>query len=503
MGSAAVTTLSNHRDSLHSLRVALVSIGTCPSLATRNLRAYCLTDPEVGGKVRFDLFDYDVRRFAQSRTQSSQQWSFTTAFDSAVQDLSVTRPDVIAFSCYLWNTELSIHLARLLKLVHPGVSVILGGPDVGSRAHEILESHAAVDFVVEGDGEIPFQEFLRYQLAQGSIALEQVPGLRFRHDGAVVCNPLPETKPDLSLLAKVWTQGPESVPTQSELAAWGWPHLLIETVRGCPYPCSFCMYGKTVVNSKETETVVTELLGLLRKGLLIEIIDPTFTTLKKRAKKILGALAEHDYTGQLTLEAYPDSLNEELADLIVAARVCCVGLGFQTASTEGLKAVRRPRNQEKFERAVRALQKRRVHFYVDIIYGLPGTTLDDFFSTVDYLNHLGVSKLMIYRLLGLPGSSMMETTDRYGLVFSPVPPYELLRSNTYSHEDIMFCEEFRRAYDDLPAKLGGPIFQNLVARAGSVSSVIRTHLGHGEDAGALAQTNVASVSWSRAAGGQA
>lgn len=456
-----------------ALRVALVSIGNCPSLALRNIKSYCLADPAVAKDVVFDVYDYDIRDFRDSRAQSSQQWSFVTKFDEAVRDLVATEPQFLAFSCYLWNTELSVHLAQLVKLVLPNVVVVLGGPDAGPRASELLASSPAVDLVVEGDGEIPFLELLRVRLDEGEDRLSSVPGLRFRGPDGFVANPPPASEPDLSVLRDVW----DDPPDQPELSAWAWPHLLVETLRGCPYSCSFCMYGKTKMNAKSAEAAVEELAVLLEKGLLVEIVDPTFTTYQKRAKEILRALAERSYSGQLTIEAYPDSLDEEMADLIVAARVCCIGLGFQTASAEGLKAVRRPRNFEKFERAVGYLQDRNLHFYVDIIYGLPGTSIEDFFATVDYLNSLGITKLMIYRLLGLPGSPMMADVEEHGLVFSKSPPYELLKSHTYSHEDIMFCEAFREAYDRFPGEFTRDRFEQLAANAGGVSTLLREHLG--------------------------
>ena len=481
------------------LRVALVSIGNCPSLALRNLRAYSLADADLAPRVRFDLHDYDVRGFREARSASSQQWSFATKFDEAVGELVEEAPDLLAFSCYLWNTELSIHLARLIKRLLPDVTVVLGGPDAGPRAAELLIAHREVDFVIEGDGEVPFTALLRTFLEPGNEALDTVPGLRYRRQGEVVANAPAEQKPDLARLGNVW----ERPPTQAQLAGWAWPHLLVETVRGCPYSCSFCMYGKSEIHAKETGAVIAELSGLLERGLLVEIVDPTFTTHRRRAKEILRALSAREYSGQLTIEAYPDSLDEEMADLLVTAQVCCVGLGFQTASAVGLEAVNRPSNLARFERAVGFLQERNLHFYVDIIYGLPGTSIEDFFATVDYLAALGVTRLMIYRLLGLPGSPMMAEAERYGLVFSPVPPYELLRSDTYSHDDIVLCERFRQAYDRLPGDLGGEEFRRLVERAGGVAAAIREYLatGGGEELPAGFDPPVAAVE--QTAGGPA
>lgn len=474
------------------MHVALVSIGNCPSLALRNIRRYCLAHEDIRAAVTFELLDWDIRDFRDARAESSQQWSFVTRFDEAVDELARARPDVLAFSCYLWNVELSLHLAHLVKRLLPETWVVLGGPDAGPRAAELLRRYPAIDVVVEGDGEIPFLGLLR-QLLSGASDLGRVPALRYRSGAEVAVNPAPSEPLDLSLLRGVYDQ----LPSQVELNRWYWPHLLYETLRGCPYSCSYCMYGKTPMNRKEVDTVVEELYGLLSRELQVEIIDPTFTTVKKRAKEILRRLGERDYSGRLYFEAYPDSIDEEMVELIAEARVSCIGIGFQTVSAAGLKAVRRPKNLERFERAVRLLQASGIHFYVDVIYGLPETTVADFLATIDYVYSLGVTKLVIYRLLGLPGSPMMDDVDRHGLVFSQSPPYELLSSATFSLADVIFCERFHRAYADLLGRLPAGELRRLAASAGGVSALVRLFMARGcEDAAAFREALAAEPeSW--------
>ena len=359
-----------------------------------------------------------------------------------------------------------------MKQLRPGVLTLLGGPDAGPRASDLLRRYPHLDAVVEGDGEVPFLALMRAMLAGSPPDLADVPALRYRAGDQVIANTPPSGQVDMSLLAGVWEEDKERALDGD----WFWAHLLYETLRGCPYSCSYCMYGKTPMNEKDPELCVGELADLLGRGLPVEIIDPTFTTYRKRAKQILRRLSEYEYHGRLSFEAYPDSIDEEMAGLLAAARVSQLGIGFQTVSSEGLEAVQRPENLARFERAVGLLDAHEVPYYVDIIYGLPQTTADDFMATVDYLYSLGIEQPMIYRLLGLPGSPMMADADAYGLFFSDSPPYELLSSDSFTLEEILFCERFRSAYPETVRKLGGARTRELAAKLGGVSELVRRQM---------------------------
>lgn len=459
---------------MHSLDAAIISVGNCVSLAARNIRRYGLGDPEIGGALRFHLLDYDLQDFREARPQSALRWSFVTQFDDTVRELLRIRPSVVGFSCYLWSTETSLHLAHLIKQVLPETLIVLGGPDAGPRAVELLERHPQVDLVVEGDGEIPFLELLRHRLL-GRPDLAGIPQIHYRDAETIRHNPPADGLLDMTRLDNVW----DTVPERADMNRWGWPYLLYETLRGCPYACSYCMYGKTPMNAKDPGLVIDELLALLRTGQAVEIIDPTFTTYVKRAKQILRGLVDHDYPGTLTFEAYPDSLDEEMVDLLSRARVSCLGIGFQTLSADGLKAVKRPKNLPRFERAVRLLHQHGINYYVDLIYGLPKTDKHDFFATVDYLYSLGVQNLMIYRLLGLPGSPMMDDAEEHALVFSRIPPYEMLSSKTFTLDDVIECERFQAAHGRLLGGLPSAATRQLAQALGGISALVRRFLAEG------------------------
>jgi len=458
------------------LRVALISISHCPSLATRNLRRYCLAHDDVRSRVEFVLIDRDLREFLKVQVNNARRMSFVTAADEILVSLLPLEPAIVAFSCYLWNTDLAIRLATQIKALLPRTQIVLGGPDVGPRAEALLERHPELDVIVDEDGEVPFLELVRRHLAGAPTALAGVPQVIYRDHGAVVRSVVPRPNTDLSRLRDVWA---EDLPTADELRRWGFPTLLYETMRGCPYSCSYCMYGRIPANRKDVDTVVEELAVLLGRGVSVELIDPTFTTYAPRAKAILRGLAGRAYAGRLWFEAYPDSIDEELVDLMKQTNVSAVGIGFQTLSADGLKAVKRPRNLVRFERAVRLLRTAGIPYWVDVIYGLPNTTAGDFVATMDYLHNLGATRFDIYRLLGLPGSPMMRDADTYGLIFSSSPPYELLSSRTFSIEDILFCDRFATTFEYLSTNMSAELLDRLGRLAGGLSALVQLVMDSG------------------------
>lgn len=463
------------------MRVALVSLGHGPSLALRNLERYCAAHDDVRGRASFVRLEREILEFVRAQVRSTRRWSFATIADELLREVVELRPAIVGFSCYLWSTDASIQVARHVKRLLPDVQIVLGGPDVGPRAEALLAANPAIDAVVRGDGEVPMLEIVRRHIARRPHDLASIPGVVARGAPASLVRRGPEVKTDASLLGGVYTaELEEGSLTPEAVARWSWPNLLYETMRGCPYACSYCMYGKVPVSTKEVDVVVAELGALLSRGIRVEIIDPTFTTYTRRAKEILGRLAELSYAGSLVFEAYPDSLDAEMISLLSRARVDCVGIGFQTLSQEGLAAVSRPKNLAKFERAVHLLRDAGVGLHVDVIYGLPATTAGDYVATMDYLFDLGITEIVVYRLLGLPGSPMLDDVDQYGLVFNDQPPYELLQSSTMSLDDILFCERFREAFDRLRA-LGEPLLRTFARASGGLSPFVTRVM----DSGAL------------------
>ena len=449
------------------MKVALISIGNAIGLAIENLKVYAESNEEIAKQVDIKTYHYQIAPFSIDQAKSIQTFNFSTKFDLCLQEITSYAPDVIGFSCYLWNSEFSVKLAQMIHELLPNATVVFGGPDAGPRATELLK-HESIDIVVDGDGENSFNSVLLELLKNDKPDWSQIPQLCYRENKQICQNPTMPIGTDMDKLERIYDQ----VEDIEQYSDWKWPYLLYETMRGCPYQCSFCLYGKSKINTKDVDLVVEELLVILKKGYMVNLIDPTFTTFKKRAKEILHKLSEHRYTGTLLIEAYPDSIDAEFIELFKSARVEYVGMGLQTVSQQGLRASKRPKKKNKFEEAITLLDGADIEYYIDIIYGLPDTNKEDFYATIDYLFELGITNWQAYRLLGLPGSPMLDDQDKYEFRFNQSPPYELLSSNTFSLNDILECQEFIRCCFEFDNKLNSPRFKQRLQQLGSYSEVV-------------------------------
>ena len=313
-----------------------------------------------------------------------------------------------------------------------------------------------------------FHGLVREALAGRPRHFDAVPQCWFRDGDRIRVSSEPGRPTDLGRL----TLTSDDLEAAAAIAAWPHPFWLCETMRGCPYPCAFCLYGKTPAARKSTELVIDELAALLGRGIDVEIIDPTFTTYQKRAKDILRGRADRGVRGRVWFEAYADSIDEEMVELMVCANVWGVELGLQTISRAGLKAAARPQNLEKFDRAVERLRNAGIKFWVDVLFGLPETTADDYVATMDYAFELR-APIDTYRLLGLPGSPMMADAAEHQLVFADGPPYELLSSRTFTIDDVVFCSQFAATYDAMRHRLGDDLLWRITRLTGGLSGLIQ------------------------------
>ncbi|MCC7070612.1 MAG: cobalamin-dependent protein [Deltaproteobacteria bacterium] len=448
------------------MKLTLLALGHSPSLALRSLARYVKTDPTLV-EVDVALVDRDIRPFLAERGSSDLVWSFSSHVDRLIQELLASEPDVLGVSCYLWSVEISLAVAARVKALRPGTRVVAGGPDVGPRAATLLAREPALDLVVRGEGELPLAALLG-ALARGD-PLDAVPGLSWRHGEHIVENPRPEGRVDLRRLAGVW----DPAPSRAEVEGWGWPYLLFETQRGCPYRCGYCMYGRSAPNPRPLD-FVDELAALMDQGHVVELCDPTFTTMQERAKQILRALIERRRSdaGGLYIEAYADSIDDELARLLKAAGVVRMGVGLQTSSVRGLRAASRPENLERFAAGVARMRAHELHFYVDTLCGLPETTLADHVETLTFLLEHGIVTVESYRLLGLPGSPMVEEASKHGMVFAPSPPWELLASRDWPAADLARANVLNERFRALSGRMRPEVMARLARVAGGLDRLL-------------------------------
>lgn len=405
-----------------ALHVALVSLSfpardLSPALVA--LKRFAQTEPTVAAGTRFSLL----------------QFLADTPVAGIARRLAEQQADVYGFSCYVWNLAAVLELLPLLRRAVPGARVVLGGPEVGPLAATLLRDHPDVEFVVEGEGELPFREFLACLVA-GRAPCE-VPGLHRREGDAVVSNP-PARLADLSALPSLVEDADylayldsATVPVTAAL----------ETARGCPFRCGFCAWGDGFKpRFRPLDAVKADLARLLAHPNVwrVYITDGDILLDKRRAKELLPYIASANTLHKpVVFEMNPELLDAGTIELLALFRHDEFALGLQSTAADALQAMGRHFNPARYRERVRQLMAAvpELRIWFSLIVGLPRDTLEGFRESLDFAIGMRPHSLYIHELLCLPGSRFYRDQAALGIRCSPMPPHRLLEHATFPPSD--------------------------------------------------------------------
>lgn len=445
------------------MHVAFVNIGNSPSLSARSLAAYARATPAIARKVAFAHLDYDLH---EVRSTAALHANFTpvSLLDRMVADVCALGPDVVAMPTYIWNSDLVYGLVERLHAMLPDARFVLGGREVDYTADRIL-ARLPYATVVRGEGEPAFRDLLLAWL--GEPAPTRIQSTSYVEHGRVVHNPRTGYLKTLDGIPFPYGDCLEEMATKvGDFSRW--PRIQYESMRGCPYHCTFCLYGRASnVCYRSPALVVSEIAELMRRGLTVEIVDPVFGLNKRRTKEILSGLsALPGLVGSMTVETYAELLDAELVDRMAASGVGYVGVGLQSVDPDALQTMERKLDARKYERAIGLLRGAGIEFYVDLIYGLPGSDFDGFLRSIDFVYSMGVSRIQMYRLLVMPGSVVAAQAADHDLRHSREPPYEVLSSRTFPLADLLRAQRLAMTYALLMGRLART---GLMERLGELS----------------------------------
>lgn len=353
-----------------------------------------------------------------------------------VRAIAERQADLIGFSCYVWNVERSLAIARRLRESQPNLRVVIGGPEV-TWDNAWLLNHAAIDWAVIGEGEATFTDLLA-ALAENPAWLEhpeelpQIPGLWNRASG---CHGgVRPQLPHLNDVGRVYLDGIID-------PLWH-DSLFLETIRGCVFHCAFCYYPKNFQNlSSMNRELVLENLALARDRGVSEVflLDPTLNQRRDFAA-FLDLLARGNCEGRFrySAELRAEGIRPEHAQLMKAANFAEVELGLQSLGRQAQELMRRRINLPAFEKGVRALMEVGIRVRADLIIGLPGDTAETVRKGLEYLTKSGLyDEPQVFRLSVLPGTEFRRRSEELGLVYQPHPPYFVLKTPTLSSQDLL------------------------------------------------------------------
>ncbi len=360
-----------------------------------------------------------------------------------LDDIARDHPDVAAFSCYIWNIRQVLRLVRALKRALPDVRIILGGPEVGHRAESVLSDHPEVDFVLRGEGERALAALLA-DIESGAAVRGVRTGDR--------------------LDPREWTDA-----YAGGIAGIENRLIYIETARGCPYSCQFCLSSaEDGVRALDAAESIRRLTALADGGAkLVKLVDRTFNFDRARANAIWTGLIEHDArqrsaaqpVGRELAPAATEGVTYHFeigAHLIDDAAIAVLSrarpglfqfeVGVQSSNAGVLGNVRRAAPFERVaEGARRVAALGTIHLHVDLIAGMPGDDLSKFGRSFDDAFALGAEQLQLGFLKLLHGSGLRRDAESLGIVFEQDAPYEVLRTQEMSYSDLSHLKDLEKA----------------------------------------------------------
>ncbi|MCM2603709.1 B12-binding domain-containing radical SAM protein [Rossellomorea marisflavi] len=349
-------------------------------------------------------------------------------------DLFSKQPDVIGFSCYIWNIEETINVIGILRKIMPDVKIILGGPEVTYDVPYWLERLTDVDFIILGEGEESFKQFLTE--ANGDEDWDKVAGIAYMKDGKPVIRPQ-SNKIDLR-------EVPSPFRFEEDLEQLSKRVTYIETSRGCPFRCQFCLSSIEVgVRYFDREKVKEDIRFLMQNGAkTIKFVDRTFNISRSYAMEMFQFLIDEHLPGTVfQFEITADIMRPEVIEFLnqnAPAGLFRFEIGVQSTNDETNDLVMRRQNYEKLTRTVTMVKDGgKIDQHLDLIAGLPEEDYQSFKKTFNDVFELRPEELQLGFLKMLRGTGLRIRANDHQYTYMDHSPYEILGNNVLTFDDIV------------------------------------------------------------------
>lgn len=375
------------------------------------------------------------------RTLLIREYTVHEPKETVLAALLAEEPDVVAFSVYLWNRTATLELADALAVARPGLRVVLGGPEVSFDGPDLFARHPGIAALVHGEGERPLRALL--DAWQSCRTPEAVPQLSWRNGSMVQTGP---DGPQLDNLDAIPS------PFSLDLVDLSRGLVYLETSRGCPYSCAFCMSAlDTKVRSYSMPRIRADLLWLMEREVpCIKLVDRTFNYDAARSRDIFRFILDNNRSSTFHFEIGAHLLDDATLALLeqVPRDMFQFEIGVQSTLPETLAAIRRETSLERLETNVRRLRSAgNIHLHLDLIAGLPGQGSASFLQSVDRIMALCPHHLQLEPVKLLPGAPLRRDAEKLGLRYDPHPPYGVLATPELSFRELERLRGISRLLD--------------------------------------------------------
>ena len=357
--------------------------------------------------------------------------------EKLLEEIILEKPDIIGFSTYIWNVEMVSALSTLIKIVNPEIQIFYGGPEVSYDSKEFLEENSG-EYVLRGEGEETFREFVEYKMCEHKIGDEEkkiriknIKGLTYKEEDEVKVN---DSRENMDMRKIVFPYKKDE-DLSNKIVYY-------EASRGCPFRCKYCLSSvDRKLRFLDIDRVKKELDYFINKRVkLVKFVDRTFNSNHDFASSIWEYLvnAQTDITFHFEISA--DLLNEKEIEILSRAPKgrFQFEVGVQTTNNETLRNINRFVNFENIAEKVEEVQElKNIMQHLDLIAGLPGEDYNSFRNSFNDVYKINPEEIQLGFLKLLKGSPMRAEAEKWGMKFSNYPPYEILKTNHITYEELL------------------------------------------------------------------
>ena len=357
------------------------------------------------------------------------EYTIKDDIEDIVNAIESQNPDVLGFSVYIWNVSIIIKIIDKLNL--PNTKFVLGGPEVSYDSAYLLINHN-VDFIIRGEGEIAFNNLLHS--LESNTNLDNISNLMYLKEGKLINKGITEIS-DLDALNLPYFMDKDVLHIPNKVS-------YIESSRGCPYKCSYCLSSlEKKVRFFDIENVKKAILYLMKHGSkTIKFLDRTFNANKNTLDLLSFIIENNNNKTVFQFEITGDVLDQKIIHHL--NKYAPIGLfrfeiGIQSINYETNFLVDRFQNTEKLFENIKLIQEGNViGLHLDLIAGLPKEDKISFQKTFDEVFKLGAKELQLGFLKMLRGTKIRNEAGKYNYLYSEFPPYEIISNESISENDV-------------------------------------------------------------------
>ena len=419
--------------------------------------------------IHSNLAVYSLRAYAKDYQDQIVigEYTINNRVDYILEQIYKAKPDVLCFSCYIWNMDYVEELITEYHKLCPEVPIWVGGPEVSYEVETFFAEHPQVTGVMIGEGERTFQQLCKYYVNQTG-SLEEIRGIAFldRDNGKTVFTPAQEPM-DM----------PEIPFCYDHIENFENRIIYYESSRGCPFNCSYCLSSiDKKLRFRDIELVKKELAFFIEKKVpQVKFVDRTFNCRHDHAMEIWRFVKEHDNgITNFHFEISADLLNEEELALIHDMRPGLIQLeiGVQSTNETTIREIHRTMKLELLKDIVRKIQNgENIHEHLDLIAGLPYEDYATFAKSFDEIYALKPNQLQLGFLKVLKGSYMYEHAAEYEIVYHAKTPYEVMKTKWLSFDDVLKIKQVEEMLEvyynsgqfEITMKVMEPLFESAFA----------------------------------------